>query len=196
MFAVFATVLLCLASMSHSARLACDELVQTVDQLDLHQLQGRWVLVAGSLNHTASMAALGQRDSITIYFSNSSEASTFSYTQINRFGDECQRLSYNVSAEGHIFTFDVGNRFDLSGTLLYTSCPDCVVMLWLVRSRRRTSLDVYLLSRRTAVEQKEMEEFNDQLNCLALPSPVVMDPAKELCAEQPESQPTAPTGEV
>ena len=191
MFAVFATFLLCWMSVSHSAPLACEDLLHPLDQLDPHHFTGRWALVAGSLNHSASMDALRLRDSITMFFSNTSETSDFSYTQVNRFGDQCQHLPYNISIEGSTFTFDVGNRFELTGSFLYTSCPDCVVMRWIVKSKKRHSVDLYLLSRRREVEQKELEEFRTQLKCLDLPTPVVMDPTKELCPEQPERQPTA-----
>ncbi|KAM7419057.1 hypothetical protein PAMA_016256 [Pampus argenteus] len=190
MFAVFAITLLCSVSVSHSA-LVCEKLVQPLAQLEPHHLVSRWALVAGSLNRKTSMDALRLRDSITMYFSNSSEASTFSYTQINRFGDQCQHLPYNISVEGGTFTFDVGNRFNLAGAFIYTSCPDCAVMQWVVKSTRRVSVDLYLLSRRRQVEQREMEEFMAQLKCFQLPPPVVMDPTKELCAKQSESQPTA-----
>lgn len=188
MFAVCVIALLSLASASHSSPLVCEKLVHPLDQMDPHHFEGRWALVAGSLNHTSSMEALRQRDSITMYFSNSSETSNFSYTQINRFGDRCQHLPYNISVEGSTFAFDVGNRFDLSGAFLSTSCPDCLVMQWVVKSRRRLSVDLYLLSRRREVEQREMEEFRAQLKCYQLPAPVVMDPTKELCPEQPVTQ--------
>uniref|UniRef100_A0A3Q0R7I6 Uncharacterized protein n=1 Tax=Amphilophus citrinellus TaxID=61819 RepID=A0A3Q0R7I6_AMPCI len=188
--AVCEVTLFYLMCVSYATSPVCEKLVHPLDQLGPHQSEGRWALVAGSLNHSSSMEALRQRDSITMYFSNSSKASTLSYTQINRFGDQCQYLPYNISVEGSTFTFDVQNRFNLSMAFLYTSCPDCVVMRWLVKSRRRISTDLYLMSRRREVEQKEMEEFRAQLKCYQLPEPVVMDPTKELCPEQPENQPT------
>ncbi len=191
MLAVVFITLLCFASMGHSASLVCEKLVRPLDRLDPRHLEGRWAFVAGSINHLPSMEALKLRDSITAYFTNSSETSNFSYTQINRFGDRCQHLPYNISFDGSTFSFDVGNRFDLNSSFLFTSCPDCVVMRWVVKSRRRMSEDLYLLSRRREVEQELMEEFRAQLRCLELPAPVVMDSTKKLCPEQPESQPTA-----
>ncbi|XP_074539048.1 uncharacterized protein LOC141800423 [Halichoeres trimaculatus] len=192
MLTVF-TVFLFLVSTSRSSPPDCQPLVQSLEQLEPHHLDGTWALVAGSLSHLPSMKALRLRDSITIHFSNSSETSTYSYTQINRFGDECQPLLYNISVvEVSRFIFDVQNRFNLTGSFLHTSCPDCVVMQWIVRSRRRESLDLYLLSRRRQVEQQEMEEFRAQLECLQLPPPVVMDPAKELCPVPAETRPTLP----
>ncbi|KAK9540049.1 hypothetical protein VZT92_002521 [Zoarces viviparus] len=92
MFAVFAIFVLCLMSVSGSAPPVCEKLVHPLSQLDPHYFEGGWALVAGSLNHQPSMEALRLRDSITMYFSNSSDASNLSYTQINRFGDQCQDL--------------------------------------------------------------------------------------------------------
>lgn len=191
MLSVCAVAIFCLVSVTRSSPLPCEKLVHPLDLSTSSHLEGRWALIAGSLNHPPSMAALAQRDSITMYFSNSSDALT--YTQINRFGDECQHRLYNISAEGRAFTFDVGNRFQLTGALLQTSCPDCLVMRWVVSSKRRHSVDLYLLSRRRTVEPKEMEEFRAQLKCYQLPAPVVMDPSRDLCPEQPESQSTAAT---
>lgn len=54
-------------------------------------------------------------------------------------------------------------------------------------------MDLYLLSRRRRLEQKEMEEFKAQVNCLQLPSPAVMDPSEELCPERQEQQGTNST---
>ncbi|XP_070684571.1 uncharacterized protein [Pempheris klunzingeri] len=193
MFASFAIFLLCWMSVSHSAPLVCEELVHPLANMDPHHIEGRWSLVAGSLNHPPSMEALRLRDSITMYFSNSNVTSNFSYTQVNRCGDQCQYLPYNISVEGSTFTFEVGNRFNLTGFFLYTSCPDCVVMQWIVKSKRRSSVDLYLLSRRREVERREMEEFKAQLKCFQLPLPVEMDPTKELCPEQPEVQATSAT---
>lgn len=193
MFAVFTVSLFLLISMSCSAPPVCERLVHSLEQLEPHHLNGRWALVAGSLSHLPSMKALQLRDSITMHFSNSSDTSTFSYTQINRFGDDCQPLLYNISVtEVSNFVFDVENRFNLTGSFLHTSCPDCVVMRWMVRSKRRVSQDLYLLSRRRQVGQQEMDEFKAQLECLQLPPPVVMDPAKELCPVPVETRPTLP----
>lgn len=194
MFALCATIL-CFLAVSQSAPLSCDDLVSPMDLLEQHHLQGRWALVAGSLSHPASLEALALRESITVSLSNLSQT-TVSYTQINRFNHQCQYLPYNISVGNSSFTFDVGGRFKLTGALLYTSCPDCLVIRWDVESKRRVSLDVYLISRRREVGVREMEEYRAQLKCLGLPPPVVMDPMKELCPDQtPTELPAAQTGE-
>ncbi|XP_034044159.1 uncharacterized protein LOC117526217 isoform X2 [Thalassophryne amazonica] len=189
MFVVSAIALLSLMPVSHSAPQACEDLIRPLDHLDPHHLDGRWAMVAGSLSHAASLDALKLRDSITIYFSGVSNTSTTSsYTQVNRFQDQCQYLYYNISTQGSNFTFNVGGRFNLTGVMLNTVCPDCLVMRWDVASKKRVSLDLYLLSRRQEVEQEEMEAFKAQLTCLHLPPPVVMDPMKELCPEETKNQ--------
>lgn len=192
-FPVFAVALSCLMSVSH-LRPVCEELLRPLGQVDPLVFQGGLAFVAGSLNHQPSLDALKQRDSITVYFSNSTDASRTTYTQINRFGDQCQHLPYNITMEGSTFNFDVANRFQLEASFRHTSCPDCVVMQWLVKSEKRRSLELYLLSRRRQVEEKEMEEFLNQLWCYGLPPPVVMDPTKELCPKEPQNTTTAAQG--
>ncbi|XP_071389102.1 uncharacterized protein [Centroberyx affinis] len=193
MFTLCATVLLSFVSVSHSAPLSCEDLLRPLDQLEPHHLEGRWALVAGSHKDLEVLEALKLKDSATIHFSNSSETSTTTYTRIASFGGKCHYQSYNISIEGSTFTFIVGNQFNLTGTFLHTSCPDCIMIRWDVELESQRS---YLVSRRREVGTEEMEEYKAQLECLKLPSPVVMDPTKELCPEQTPSEPAAAqTGE-
>uniref|UniRef100_A0A3B4Y135 Apolipoprotein M n=1 Tax=Seriola lalandi dorsalis TaxID=1841481 RepID=A0A3B4Y135_SERLL len=176
MFAVFATVL-CLVSVSRSAPLACENLVRPLERLDPLHLEGRWTLVAGSLNDSADAATLKGRDSVTIDFNNST------YTQVNRVGDKCDYDLLNITFEGHIMSLQTRN-YNFSGTFFQTSCPDCAVLSLDVKSQSFKSVDLYLFSRRREVKPKEMEDFRAQVECLNMPAPVVMDPTKELCPEQ------------
>ncbi|KAG7250616.1 hypothetical protein CRUP_029394 [Coryphaenoides rupestris] len=187
MMMLFVILLSCVA-VSRSAPLSCDDLNKPLAQMRADHLEGRWALVAGSLNHPASLEALKRRDSITAFFRNANQTSNHTvYAQVNRFGDDrCERRAYRLSLHDGAFTFLVdGGRFNLTGVFLRTSCPDCLVMRWDVESPRRVSLDAYLLSSgRREVEQAEMEEYRAQLECLGLPPPVVMSPSAELCPEE------------
>jgi len=69
-------------------------------------------------------------------------------------------------------------------------------MKWIVESKRRHSVDLYLLSKKREVEPREMEEFRAQLKCYQLPEPVVMDPTKELCPERTGTQSTAASAQT
>lgn len=182
MLVVWVVVICCLMSGVCSITQVCEELVHPINSLPPHYLEGRWALVAGSLSDAPSMEVLRMRDSITVYFSNST------YTHNNRFGAQCQYLHYNISMEGSTFTLDVEDVFEIAADFLYTSCPDCLVMRWIVNSSKMRSVGLYLLSRRRKVSLREMEELRAQLKCLHLPAPVVMDPSKELCPEKPGSQ--------
>eukprot|EP00064_Thunnus_orientalis_P025484 superscaffoldBa00013005_g25859 len=84
---------------------------------------------------------------------------------------------------------------NLTGTLFHTSCPDCMVIRLDVQSLVREAVDVYLLSKRRTLEEKEMEEFKAQVECLRMPPYIMMDPTKELCPKQATSSPAAPTEE-
>ncbi|KAG7227676.1 hypothetical protein INR49_029437, partial [Caranx melampygus] len=136
-----------------SAPLACES--QPLEQLDRHYFEGRWVLVAGSLNSSADAEELKGRDSVTIDYNNST------YTQTIRLGDQCEYYPLSVTVEGHILKLS-SRSFNFTVTFFPTSCPDCAVMRLDVVSSRDKSVDIYLLSKRREVEQKEMEEFRAQ----------------------------------
>ncbi|XP_078127252.1 uncharacterized protein LOC144531151 [Sander vitreus] len=190
MFTEGSIFLLCLVSVSRSAPLGCEVLVRPLNQLDPHHLEGRWALVADSLSTPILENPTG---SMTVYFSNSSETSVYSYTQGNRLDDQCFYLFYNFSIESSTFTHNLDDFFNLTGSFLYTSCPDCLVIRWVLERETRASVDFYLFSRRRQLEQKEMEEFRAQVECLNMPPPAVMDPTKELCPKQTTSDPAAHT---
>uniref|UniRef100_A0A668ATU4 Uncharacterized protein n=1 Tax=Myripristis murdjan TaxID=586833 RepID=A0A668ATU4_9TELE len=194
MFVLCATVLLYLTSGSHSAPLSCEELVRPLDQLEPHHLEGRWALVAGSISNLTLVEIFKRRDSSGVDFTTHNGTFTASYTRNKREGDKCHYGPSNISFEGSTFTFDDESPANLTGTFLHTSCPDCLLMHFDVQSKKR--FHTYLFSKRRELEQKEMEEFKAQLECLKMPPPVVMDPTKELCPEQTSSEPAAAQTDV
>lgn len=181
-FAACTIAVLCSAFLSHSAPLACEDSVRTLAQLDLGYLAGRWALVAGSVEHSAAAKSIKGRDSVVIGLHNSS------YTQADHVSGLCKYHSHNIRVEGNILTMKE-QSFNVTVTPLYTSCQDCLVFTLNVESPNYNSLDFYLFSKRREVKQNEMEEFKSQAACLNMPAPFVMDPAKELCPEQPAAQP-------
>ena len=175
MFAVFATVL-CLISVSHSAPVDCENTARPLDQLDAKQLDGRWALIAGSLTDSNNENILKAKQSVTIDFEGSA------YTQSDRHGEMCQYYPHNITVESPNFTYHVG-AFKFSGTLYHTSCADCLVFRLDYESPDYASKDFYLVSRRRELEQSELDEFKAQVECLSMPTPIMMDPTKALCAE-------------
>ncbi|CAI5680006.1 unnamed protein product [Oreochromis niloticus] len=182
MFAVLLTVL-CLVSVSRSAPLACEKLVKPLEQFDIQNVTGRWSLVAVSLKDWENENFVRRKDSIVVDIRNSS------YIEAERVAGRCQYDLLDFTLEGHILTMKAGN-VNLTGTLFYTSCADCMVLTMHIKSPTYCTVEFYLLSRRRQLEQKEMEEFSAQVLCLSMPPPIVMDPKTELCPIETTNQQT------
>lgn len=184
--AVCGAVLLCLMTLSHSAPLDCPDLVRALDVVDARRLEGRWAMIAGSLSLPPLMERLRRRNSATFSFSGNTSDPYIIFRRRARVGDKCHYSSYNITLEGNSFTHDNGS---VTTTFIRTSCHDCILVSCDVESGRRQHF--YLFSRRRQLEQKEVEEFRAQVECLHMPPPVVMDPTEELCPEEPAAEPTA-----
>lgn len=179
MLAVLVAVL-CLVSVSHCAPLTCKDLIGPMHQPDVHRFQGRWALVAASLNNSRADEFLQARDSVAIDFN------IVSFTQIQSLGDHCFHSSLNISIEGHILNVEE-RIWTITGILHHTSCPDCVVLSW-ETSSPFWSKELYLFSKRREVKQVEMEEFRAQVECLNMRPSIVMDPSKKLCPNSPSPE--------
>lgn len=177
MFAVFMSCLFCFLPVSWSAPLSCENLLRPLDQIEPQRLKGRWAMVAVSLEDPAVQEVLRRSDSVTLDFYNAS------YTQSHRDGDVCHYYPRNISVDGSSVKIQVGS-FNFTGTVFSTSCLDCYVFTLLLKTSTYQSQSLNLLSKRREIEQKEMEEFRAQTECLKLPPPVEMHPTKELCPEQ------------
>ncbi|XP_073324785.1 uncharacterized protein [Pagrus major] len=187
MFAVCAIALLCLVSLSHSAPLACEDLVRPVDQLDPAHLEGTWTLVAGGMSSPEYREKFKTRDSASISFVNGT-----TFTRVFGSNDSCQYLNSNITLEGSSFDFA---QYNVTVTFLHTSCQDCILLRF--DNMAKEVQRVYLFSRKREVEQKEMDEFTAQTQCLNLLPPVVKDPTKPICpgkmSNDAEAQPDAKT---
>ncbi|KAF6718035.1 hypothetical protein FQA47_010696 [Oryzias melastigma] len=179
---LFAFTLICLASVGHSVPLTCEELTRPMDQLDPHRLPGRWALIAGSISYLPYLEIFRQRDSATVSFSSPANTTSISYSRSLNENDTCYYSHYNLSLEGSGFTYDGTDKSKFSAAFVHTSCRDCMLFLMTVESGKRQHF--YLFSRRRQLEEKEMEEFRAQVECLSMPPPAVMDPTKDLCPEK------------
>lgn len=179
MFVVCAIALLCFMTVGHSAPLVCKDVVKPADQLDPRHLEGRWIMVAGSMNVAEATPPLEQGSSVTIDFYNSTFVRTL------RIGHHCHYYNHNVSIEGSKFNYNVGQLSNFTGTIFHTSCSDCVVLSWIVNSPNYKSVEFYLFSKRRQVDEKELREFITQVECLEMPKHFVMDPTEQLCPVYP-----------
>ncbi|KAK7929961.1 hypothetical protein WMY93_006356 [Mugilogobius chulae] len=171
-------LLFSLAGLTYSAPLTCEQLSQPTEQVDLSRLEGTWVLVAGT--YLPFQDRFRHRDSAFINFPANKSVTNISYSRGFSIGDKCVYGSANITLNGSNFTFDGTPASNLSGVFLFlTSCPDCLIMSFNAKSgRQRTHL---LFSQRRELEQHQIQEFNEQVQCLQMPPPTIMDPTKNLC---------------
>lgn len=177
MLALCVTLLLGLASVSHSSSLACEDLVRPVDRLDLEPILGRWAFVAAGLNNPIHEMKFKSRDSASFFFVN--QTSGMHLTRTVRLHGGCQYTSSDLTLEGSSLNYMQSNTTLI---VLRTSCADCLV----IHSHRKSHdhQHVYLFSRRRDVKKEEMEEFESQVKCLNIPLLVWADPTKELCPDE------------
>lgn len=177
MFTLCATLLLALASVSHSSSLGCEDLVRPVDQLDPQPILGRWAFVAAGLNNPVHHMKFQSRDSASFFLAN--RTSGMHLTRTVRFQGGCQYTDSDLTLEGSSLIYMQSN---VTLSILHTSCADCLV----IHSHRKSHdhQHVYLFSRRRDLKKDEMEEFESQVKCFNIPLLVWADPTKELCPDE------------
>ncbi|KAI3352458.1 hypothetical protein L3Q82_005412 [Scortum barcoo] len=173
MFAAWAIAFLCFMPMSHSAPVDCNDLLKPSDQIHFHQLEGTWAMVADSMQITEFQHPVPRIGSVSVTLVNST------YTRAMSIDGRCFYDSHNVSNEGPNFKIEV--PFNYTGTILSTSCADCVVLSLSMELPHKKSKELCLFSKRREVDPKELREFIAQVDCLNMPKPVVMDPNEGLC---------------
>uniref|UniRef100_A0A8C5G880 Apolipoprotein M n=1 Tax=Gouania willdenowi TaxID=441366 RepID=A0A8C5G880_GOUWI len=177
MFTVYAIALSCLLSVSLSSP-SCEDLIRPMDHLDVHNLEGRRALVAGSLSDKEYIETFKSRDSAVIDFDNSTDPSKISFKRAFNFNGTCSSLNTDVTLEGSGFTLP---KLNFTITFYHTACQDCLLSVFNNKDTNHQRL--YLFSKRRQVEPKEMDDFTAQAQCLKMTAPVLMDPTKELCPE-------------
>lgn len=170
-----AITVFCLVSGSLADSLPCDNLTLPLEQLDTGSLEGRWTLVLDSVRIVRSRVPLVHSDSVSVYFFNST------FLRANRDSEFCSYTHHNVTIEGPRYHVTVGPEVSFSGTFYPTSCPDCIMLTFIVDSPMYVSEALCLFSRRREVDEEVLREFIALSKCLKFSSHVVMDPNKELC---------------
>lgn len=169
-----AFTVLCLVSGSLAAPLTCDDVVPAATQQDLPPLYGSWTLVASSTKVVHLLGYLIDNDSFVLHYNNA----TFLTTE--RRQGRCFSNRHNVTLDGAHFNTSRG-FVTINGTLYSNSCPDCILVRFILDSPYFNIEHLSLLSRRREVNPEDLREFMILLPCLKFPKHVVMDPTKELC---------------
>lgn len=172
--AVCAIAFACFTSVSRSSPLTCKDLIQPLDEVNPHDFEGSWVMVADSMKVIEAERPVEICDSVRIDFSNTT------FTKANLCGDRCQLFSRNVTLDGPHYSFSYG-PMNFTGTVFKTSCADCMLLTFKVDAPKEKTEELCLFSRRRAVDEKNLREFEAQVKCLEMPEHMVMDPTKALC---------------
>lgn len=178
MSAAFVFLCLSLLHLSQSVALDCRQLSQPVDHISPQDLEGRWTIVAGGLNSTASLERFKRRNSALMNYK-AINSTSLHFMRNDAFNKSCQYIDFVVTLEGSGFTFA---KLNLTATFLKTSCQDCKVIHF--ENPDKSRLAMYLISRKRAVDQAEKDEFTAQVGCLQMSYVEHMDPTKELCERE------------
>ncbi|CAJ1053561.1 hypothetical protein D5F01_LYC00152 [Xyrichtys novacula] len=174
LFAIRTLAVFSLISASLAASLDCKDVLRPMDKLNPRDWEGMWAMVADSIRVIQSPEPERLSNSTVLYFYNS----TFTKANLDL---TCSYFSNNVTFEGPDYKFDVNGVVKFSGTIFYSSCPDCLVLSFIVDSPHYKSQELCLFSKRRSVEETELQEFMAQVKCMDMPEASVMNPNEELC---------------
>ncbi|KAL3996373.1 6-phosphofructo-2-kinase / fructose-2,6-biphosphatase 4 [Sarotherodon galilaeus] len=181
-FVHVAVTVLGLLSLGHSAPVtSCDNLIQP-REIHGNQLLGKWVLLGDSRSIPGSkMLVQMLMENTWAKITAASEANTFNSLQIQKKMDKCFTLKEKLTLVNNTLT--ILHPYRVSGVLLNTGCPDCLVIYSNMTVGRIEVRALKLLSRRVKVSAAELEEFTKQAECLNLQPPAIMDLEEGLCPD-------------
>ncbi|KAM4604168.1 uncharacterized protein ACJ7VT_018753 isoform 1-T1 [Polymixia lowei] len=179
-----AAVVLSLLSVGQSAPLNdCENLIRPLENPGTDMMLGTWVIIATSYESPGTnklwktIVGSGWSKSTA-----GSQSNTLTVIQSRKISGLCFKLQVNMTFENN--TFHIIKPFPFSGVLLNTVCPDCFLGHDKTIKGGTTFGALHLLSKRRTVTAAELDEFQKQVKCLNLPSPVIMDPDNDLCPDQ------------
>ncbi|XP_014867319.1 PREDICTED: uncharacterized protein LOC106932890 [Poecilia mexicana] len=168
-----AVVLLSLFSVSQPASLACEVLLQPVDQLQ--DIQGTWYFVAVSSSYCWVVTVLNTlgAPSLQIDFTSTSKSNVYDMNLKMKIAGQCENNTDKVFLETDgISTADSnGPKTNEKCLLLRTSCADCLIL----KDDNSPASILLMLSRKPTVTDAELKEFEAQADCLNLYKPQVLN---------------------
>ncbi|CAG5978896.1 uncharacterized protein ACNS7B_005593 [Menidia menidia] len=167
-----AVILLTLISVCQSASLACDKLSKPLEKGP--DLPGRWYYLAFATKQCLPSTVFNAVFWPSIVMDISSKGLPNLYDanlQLKMYGfcvNETEQFFND-----HVKIWDVDSDNNPTGSpnvLLQTSCPDCIVV-----QSEDTIGTLVLLSKRNAITEAEMKEFETQAECLGWSKPKVLN---------------------
>ncbi|XP_029002199.1 uncharacterized protein LOC114853232 [Betta splendens] len=188
-FARAGFVLLIFLSVGRSAPVTvCESLTQTL-QIRRDDLLGKWFLIAESTNLMGSQLLINMLadNAWANIVAESKDDSLKAHLYYKMLGS-CFSLSPSYSLVNNSITME--RPYLSTAVLLNTGCPDCLVFFTQVTWGKNSHAGAQLLSRRSEVTADQLQEFKQQVECLSLPSPAVLDAKKGFCPDKSEAHET------
>ncbi|KAM4604171.1 uncharacterized protein ACJ7VT_018755 isoform 1-T1 [Polymixia lowei] len=159
-----------------------ENLIRPLENPGIDMMLGTWVIIATSYESPGTnklwktIVGSGWSKSTA-----GSQSNTLTVIQSRKMSGLCFKLQVNMTFENN--TFHMVKPFPSSGVLLNTVCPDCFLGHDKTIKGGTTFGGLHLLSKRRTVTAAELDEFEKHVKCFKLPSPVIMDPEKDLCPD-------------
>ncbi|XP_029002185.1 uncharacterized protein LOC114853226 [Betta splendens] len=188
-FARAGFVLLIFLSVGRSAPVTvCESLTQTL-QIRRDDLLGKWFLIAESTNIMGYQLLTNELvdNSWANFVAESEDDGLKAHIHLKMLGS-CFSASLFYSLVNNSITME--RPYHSTGVMLNTGCPDCLVFSFKFTFGRNSHAGVQLLSRRSEVTADQLQEFKQQVECLSLPSPAVLDAKKGFCPDKSEAHET------
>ncbi|KAM4604173.1 uncharacterized protein ACJ7VT_018755 isoform 3-T3 [Polymixia lowei] len=159
-----------------------ENLIRPLENPGIDMMLGTWVIIATSYESPGTnklwktIVGSGWSKSTA-----GSQSNTLTVIQSRKMSGLCFKLQVNMTFENN--TFHMVKPIRSSGVLLNTVCPDCLLGYDETIIGETTFGALHLLSKRRTVTAAELDEFEKHVKCFKLPSPVIMDPEKDLCPD-------------
>lgn len=168
-----AVVVLSLVSVCWSAPLTCEKLVKPVDKGP--DLTGRWHYIALSSKVCLASVLLNTFiwPSVVLDITSTETPNLYNANIQFKIYGYCFNNSELVFYKNHS-TFYVGTNnvpIGNADVLLHTSCPDCIV----AKAVNSITDDLVIISRREAITDAELKEFEMQARCFGFSKPQVLN---------------------
>ncbi|XP_056137001.1 uncharacterized protein LOC130113424 [Lampris incognitus] len=179
-------IVLSLLSVGQSVPLpTCERLIQPLENPSRDMVLGKWRSVAESYGIAVDRELLQSlAESARIDVTPGSQSNTLTVVQVQKMFGVCTTLTSGMTFDNN--SYHAVHPIPTTDVLLNTSCSDCLLFHQKSAAGTAQFTTLQLLSRSGRVTASELEEFEEQVKCLKLPPPIVMDPEKEPCPD-PES---------
>ncbi|XP_073323939.1 uncharacterized protein [Pagrus major] len=142
---------------------------------------GKWLYIGGSSDLPGSRSLGHLMTSVWLDITATTKSNILNLIQTQRIYGKCSSLLYNVTFENS--TMLIEQPFYLKEVYLPTDCSDCLVVYEEITSGKDTFTSLMLFSKTNSVSPAVLEMFKTQVECLQMPSAIMIDTNSEICPD-------------